>query len=343
MHIFIDESGSFVSNSTPGSWCVVAAYVLPERSRAKAEAALLALKRSGGRHGPDEIKLKDVSEAAYLAFLKHLGRLDGTLYCTAVDTGTHNAPDVTYHQQKQVECLNENIPRIKHPDGRAGHQYAADRFACLSPQLYLQIICQYNLVFQLLSQTLLHYVQRTPATLGRFRWRIDQKHQGNSVFDESFRNLAPAFMQSYSINNPQPMLRGADYRHFERFNFKDGPPTYLRDEYGIEAESGFNVRLVMSEDFAFVDSKDCLGVQIADLLASGLRRCLRLGFSDNDKAARSLGSLMVEAAQREPPLNLITITHAVSASPEESRTVRQMQSACRPMIARHRTRASGLG
>lgn len=141
-------------------------------------------------------------------------------------------------------------------------------------------------------------------------------------------------MQSYSIDNPQPMLQGADYRHFERFNFKDGPPAYLRNEYGVEAESGFNVRLVMSEDFAFVDSKDCPGVQIADLLASGLRRCLRLGFSNNDKVALGLGNLMVEAAQREPPLNLIAIANAVSASPEVSRTVRQMQSACRPMITR---------
>ncbi|HWU75022.1 MAG TPA: DUF3800 domain-containing protein [Rhodanobacter sp.] len=339
MHIFIDESGSFVSSSTPGSWCVVAAYVVPERSRTKAEAALIALKRASGRHATDEVKLKDVSEAAYLAFLEQLGPLDGTLYCTAVDSGTSNAADVAYHQQRQIECLNENIPRIRHPEGRAGHQHAADRFARLSPQLYLQIVCQYNLVFQLISQALLYYVQRTPATLGRFRWRIDQKHHGNSVFDESFRALAPTFMQSYSIHNPQPMLTGADYRHFERFNFKDGPPTYLRDEYGIEAESGFNVRLVMSEDFAFVDSKDCPGVQIADLLASGLRRCLRLGYSNNDKVASRLGSLMVEAAQREPPLNLISITNAVSASPELSRTVREMQSACLPMIARRGKKA----
>jgi hypothetical protein len=336
MHIFIDESGSFVSSSTPGAWCVVAAYAVPERSRTKAEAALLALKRANGAHAPDEIKLKDVSEASYLAFLKRLGLLDGTLYGTAVDSGTCNTAAVAYHQQQQVEALNENIPRIRHPVGRAGHQHAADRFASLSPQLYLQIVCQYNLVCQLISQALLHYVQRTPATLGRFRWRVDQKHQGNSAFDESFRDLAPAFMQSYSTDNPQPMLKGADYRHFERFYFKDGPPTYLRDEYGIEAESGFNVRLVMAEDFAFVDSKDCPGVQIADLLASGLRRCLRLGFSDNDKVAQALGSLMVEAAQREPPLNLISVTNAVPASPEVSRAVRQMQRACRSMIARRR-------
>jgi hypothetical protein len=332
MHIFIDESGSFVASNTPGGWCVVAAYVVPERSRTKAEAALTALKRASDRHATEEIKLKDVPEAAYLAFLNRLDLLDGTLYCTAVDSGTLNTTDVAYHQQRQVDGLNENIPRIRHPVGRAGHQHAADRFASLSPQLYLQIVCQYNLVFHLLSQALLYYVQRTPATLGRFRWRIDQKHQGSSVFDESFRALAPAFMQSYSIHNPQPMLQGADYRHFERFDFKNGPPTYLRDEYGIEVESGFDVRLVMSEDFAFVDSRDNPGVQIADLLASGLRRCLRLGFSNNEDVARALGNLMVQATQRKPPVNLITIASAVSVSTEVSRTVRQMQSACRRML-----------
>ena len=131
---------------------------------------MIALKRASGRHALDEIKLKDVSEVSYLAFLKQLGFLDGTLYCTAVDSGTSSTVDVANHQQWQVECLNENIPRIKHPDGRAGHQHAANRFARLSPQLYLQIVCQYNLVFQLISQALRYYVQRAPATLGRFRW-----------------------------------------------------------------------------------------------------------------------------------------------------------------------------
>lgn len=30
MHIFLDESGSFVTGPQRGSWCVVAAYVVPE-------------------------------------------------------------------------------------------------------------------------------------------------------------------------------------------------------------------------------------------------------------------------------------------------------------------------
>lgn len=336
MHIFIDESGSFVANDTPGSWCVVAAYLVPERSRAKAEASLIALKRANGAPTPQEIKLGNVSEVSYLAFLEQLRSLDGTLYCTAVDTGTLTVADVSYHHQQQVDCLNEHIPRIRHPDGRAGHQHAADRFASLSPQLYLQIVCQYNLVFSLLTRSLLYYVQRVPATLSRFRWRIDQKHRGSSVFDESFRALAPSFMQSYSIDSPQPMLRGANYQHFERFAFKDGPPTYLRDEYGIEVESGFDVRLVMSEDFSFVDSKQNLGVQIADLLASGLRRCLRAGFSRNEKISQLLGSLMVQAENNSPPLTLLTIANPVTAPPEVSRAVHQMQSACRPMVRRNR-------
>ena len=179
MHIFIDESGSFVANDTPGSWCVVAAYLVPERSRANAEATCAPTSQ--------EIKLGNVSEISYLAFLEQLRSLDGTLYCTAVDTGTLTVSDISYHHQRQVDCLNEHIPRIRHPDGRAGHQHAADRFANLSPQLYLQIVCQYNLVFNLLTRSLLYYVQRVPATLSRFRWRIDQKHRGSSVFDESFR------------------------------------------------------------------------------------------------------------------------------------------------------------
>ncbi len=130
------------------------------------------------------------------------------------------------------------------------------------------------------------------------------------------------------------MLLGADYSHFQRFQFDDGEPSYLRDEYGIEFESGFNVGLVMREDFAFVDSKESPGVQIADLLASGLRRCLRAKFGDNDAVASALGSLMVQAEKPHPPLNLISLADESRASPEAARAVRLMIRACRPMLVR---------
>ncbi len=107
--------------------------------------------------------------------------------------------------------------------------------------------------------------------------------------------------------------------------------------YGLEVESGFNIAKVMHEDFEFVDSAHHLGVQIGDLLASGLRRCLRGGFTDNAAAATALGQLLVEAPEGEPPIVLLTLDQGEALDRQASAftAVWQMKKACRPMM-RHR-------
>ena len=82
------------------------------------------------------------------------------------------------------------------------------------------------------------------------------------------------------MREPMPMLEGADYRFMERLHYPEGQePTYLRDVYGMEAGDGderkLNLGQLVGEDVRFVDSQEDAGVQVADLLASGLRRCLR--------------------------------------------------------------------
>jgi hypothetical protein len=56
---------------------------------------------------------------------------------------------------------------------------------------------------------------------------------------------------------------------------------------------------------SFPDSKMELSVQIADLLASGVRRCLRSEFANNNIAAKLLGSLMLDDVKEEPPIKFV--------------------------------------
>ncbi len=117
-------------------------------------------------------------------------------------------------------------------------------------------------------------------------------------------------------------LEGADYAAFKRFDYlEDQVPTYPKDTYGIDIgrTDVTNIGKLIHEDFQFVDSAANYGVQIADLLASGLRRCLRQRFDKSRRAAHLLGKLMLQGERNKPPVKLLgfsedepKVTHGVA-------------------------------
>lgn len=331
MFIYLDESGSFVPAEGAGAWCTVAAYAIPERSRRDLEVVLATSKKKILGHSNGECKLKDFSEAQYLAFLNDLSKLEGLLFCTAVDAGRQTAADIKNHLVGQVQGILRHKDKIISDEARRGLQDYADKFSGMPPQLYLQLTAQYETVFSVLRGAKLYFVQRVPSALGNFRWRVDQKNTGQSVFEESFMVFSAAMAAARSHSDPDGMLRGADYSHFERFRFAEGTPTYMKELYGVTMREAFDVGKVMRENFEFVDSKESLGVQVSDLLASGVRRCLRGGFTNNGAVAHSLGALMVAGRHDKFPVELISLANAGPADEIET-VLRVMRANIRPMI-----------
>ena len=334
MNIFVDESGSFVSAPNVNSWNCVVAYVAPEDDARRMRIFLAKLKRGSGHPVNEEIKLRDVSESEYFAFLQRLNTLSGVLFAVATDAGRNNLTNVIIHQKVQVLNILKNKPRMKYERGREAVQILSDQLEALSPQLYVQLHCQVILLFDVVSRSLLYFVQRHPKSLGKFRWRVDQKNTTKIDFEDAFEKVAPAFLQSISLERPIVMLKGADYSYLTPYQYKEGEaPTYLKDDYGIEVDSGINIQKIIRDDIKFVDSKANKGVQVADLLASGLRRCLRHGFTDNLEAARLLGQLMLQAQRHDPPLLLIGFSDSrLSKNGAAYKAVNVMRRNSRPML-----------
>lgn len=333
MFIYIDESGSFVPAPSTNSWNVIAAFVVPEAIRKHAEFALLQLKRAAGKAYNDEAKLRDVSEAQLGVFLARLAKLDSIVFVSCIDLGSQDPSVIGAHQAIQVEKIQANIPRMIYPEGRALIEDLAARVGGLSAQLYIQMVAQIDLLDQVYRQTTLYYSQRIPATLGSFRWRIDEKNSSRPIFEQTLRHLAPPLLQSKSLHEPSIFVHEFDYSHYERA-FRFAPvemPTYLQEETGIEIGSGSNLGKVL-KDFAFVRSHDVPGVQIADLLASAFRRVLRGDFEHNSKVARSLGRIMVQRAKPHPPINLISLSEDQYAIGYVADLARVLGQASRSMI-----------
>jgi len=327
VNIFIDESGSFVSAPTRESWNCVVAYMSPEIDRKSARGILTRLKRDSGVSSSDEIKLKNVSEDKYFEFLGELTRLNGIMHAVATDAGINDHSAVAPHQKEQVNKITKHIPVMKFPEGKKAVQSLADQVSGLSPQLYVQMICQVLLLAEVVLGGVLYFVQRFPRSLGSFRWRIDQKNSTKTEFEDAFGKIAPPLLQTISLTDSLPMLEGADYSAFSHFDYPKGEePTYLKDTYGIDVEpGGLNIGKLIRENIRFEDSKSNQGVQIADLLASGMRRCLRQGFKRNDRTAELLGKLMVQGMKNRDSHLLVSFgDNDSSVSSPVSKLVRIM-------------------
>lgn len=334
LHIAIDESGSFVHTDATNSWNCVLAYVYPETQRRTVQREVMFLRGRFGRPGANEVKLRDMDEASYIRFLQRLVRLEGVCLSVATDAEINTPALIEAHQAIQVEKILENVDRMIHQSGRDGVAALAERVGLLAHQLYVQMVCQVELVDQVIRYATLYFVQRRPVTLCRFRWRVDQKNSDITEYEAAYSQVLGPFMQSRSIREPMIHLVEGDYSAFDRFRFPPGEePTYLEDHYGIEMEEGrdrsLNIGQVLREDLEFVDSRADVGVQVADLLASGLRRCLRAQFEDNEAVAALLGGLMVRPPENNVPVRLVGLGDADRAiqGPQETLLCRMRDNA----------------
>lgn len=338
MNIYIDESGTFAPAHETGKWNCVAAYLSPEDDHDSVLDALRMLKRSVGVEDPStEVKLGHVPESTYLAFIERLSRFNGVVFAVACDAGMQTKEETRRHQRIQGDLFDQQKHRMVFPEVRRYIAAFSTQLKQISPQLYVQLFCHTYLIHAAIARGVTYFIQRFPNRLGTFRWRIDQKDNVNNVFQETYLKLALPLIQTLSIQMPYPWLADVDYSQFSRFYFEPGEaPTFLRDRYGIEvnAESCFNLGKLLREDFRFQDSIDNEGLQVADLIASGIRRCLRGRFTDNDAASRLLGSLMVNGEPQQPTLDLIGFGPGLRAPVDDTagKAILQIQSACRPLL-----------
>lgn len=309
LNIYIDESGSFVHAAHHNSWNLTSALVVPATEKRICIQALREIKIENGFKYSDEIKLKNVSESSYLNFLNKLSKTNCTLYPVATDAGAQSVEGIKAHRDKQANKIEEHKDKMQFPAMAKSLEDQANQVRNLSPQLYLQLLCQAALMSDVVRKSVLFYVQRFPKELNAFRWRVDEKTAGKSNFEQSFRSLAPAFLQSESLKKPDIYVTDFDYSAMGKFIYtKDTKPTYLKEYYGIETnpDGGLNIGKLVWDDFEFVDSQHEEGVQIIDLIVSGLRRTLRGDFENGEAISEALGILMVGNIDNGFPMRFIT-------------------------------------
>lgn len=312
---------------------MVAAVTAPETARRDIASILGRLRASHGAH-KDEVKLPQLGEKGFVHLLDELAKVDLALFATATDSGL-NAPDlVAAHRSAQAASVRINVSRMKYEGGRRGVQLLADQIDSLPNQLYVQLVCQVGLLDDVVRRAINFWVQRRPATLREFRWRIDQKNTTKTTFEAAFEKIAPALLQTRSIEDPAIRVRGFDYRHFSAYEFADGEfPEYLQADHGLPQMEGFNLQKLFRGNLTFADSKALDGLQIADLLASGLRRAMKLAFDDPQGVAERLGRLTVQNVRGKQSISLVSLGAEEALPPPQAAIVRALSTHSKPFIA----------
>ncbi|MDQ3774204.1 MAG: DUF3800 domain-containing protein [Pseudomonadota bacterium] len=333
MNIYIDESGSFVNASTTGKWNAVAAVAAPEAARRKIDQLVQRIRLRPGSSASAEVKLHELSEDSYLHFLAALAPLNVAVFCTATDAGLNTTDRVCRHQREQVAQIRKNLDKMRHEGGRLGVELMATQLENLSPQLYVQLVCQIYLMFDVIARSINYFAQRVPGALREFRWRVDQKNSSRTAFEDAFEKLSPALLQTMSFTEPFMKVDGFDYSRMKQYEFIDGKaPAYLRQDYAIKADKAFNIQKMIRGNIRFVDSKVVPGIQAADLVVSGIRRCLRRQFVNNEAVAAELGKLMLQARHDAPSLKLVSFGDEVALDKSTADVVRLMSTKSKRMV-----------
>lgn len=336
MNIFVDESGTFPKTATPNSWCVVAAYVSPETDRKRIEIAVSSL-RHKVLPAKKELKLGDLTESQYFEFLSSLGKLNGVFFASATDMSLNPVEAMAHHREMQATKVIEHLEKAVHQSMRDSLTELSESLRKLPINLYAQLIFQIRLFHEVATRASLYFVQRFPQTLTEFRWRVDQKDLVVTEYEKIFRKMLAPILQSMSFDDPFIRLEGADYSYMKQYEYGQGEqPTYLTDVYGLPSSDGFNLGKMIGGNFRFVDSQLFVGVQVADLIASGVRRFLKGEFANNDLAACLLGGLTVPSSKDKFPLSLLTIGKEDVVEHELARRLRIFRQHVRPMLTRSR-------
>ena len=336
MHIFIDEAGTFSTPvRTPWSISCIGALVVMDRDIHSLLMAFQDLKGTWGA-GQDEVKGSKLDEVQVAATLNLLSQFDVMYEAVAIDMALQTNHELTTRRHRQadvfISCIDErfNDSLVKSLIKTRSKIYES------SNQLFLQGICATYLLSSVLKKASLYYVQRCPEELGGFHWRFDSKGDEITPFEALWTSISLPILESMSIQDPLSQVEGMDYSHFRRFERElPKPPDRLQGVVvGPTPFQFVDIKAIFGEDRTFERSDRNLGVQLADIVTTTLRRAMN-GHLGPDGWAQ-IGQLMVQTIEGQQVIQLLDLSgHAKpfyrEGAPPYHRVIRLVQKTRKPM------------
>lgn len=284
MRIYIDEAGLFVPPSTePHSYSLVLALAIPSSIEGELFYEFLRLRDSWPIKGV-EIKGSKLEESQAAGLIEVVSRYDVVVNFFAIDMATHGDVISGELKMRQAAELTAHLTPAHRPNVVAQLHRDADVIRAMPNQLFLQSFLTIQLVLEAIQETTLYYVQRLPEELGEFAWFIDPKDHTITQMEEMWTKYILPMGEGHFARKPLAVIEGADYSDFDaRYTIAADDEETKRHREWMEQVYGLglagrrilrNANLLLSGNRTFPNSRDSLGIQLADMLAAILRRAL---------------------------------------------------------------------
>lgn len=307
MRIYIDEAGAFVPpRSAYTSFSLVLALLIPSQIEQELFYEFLRL-RDGWPIQAVEIKGSSLNESQAAQLINLVAEYDVLIQFVALDTNTHPDASVEEFKNKQADSVTKGITREHHPNVAFELHRLGEAVRAMSNQLFLQTFAMWLLIIKTLRMGTLYYVQRQPEELGDISWVIDRKDKTITQMEDTWSTLILPMSEKVFATEPLMTIKGEDYSRFRaRYGFTDATAApemlrhmrWLRSFYGKPEGPilGIDIGRLLTDQRAFQDSRDSLGLQLCDMLAAILRRA----FNNQLQAAgwKDFGKLLIR--QRDP-------------------------------------------
>ncbi len=295
MHIYIDESGSYVipPNNKP-KVCCVAALVVPSSKNGQLLSDFVQIRSRWGI-ATDEIKGSALDEPKIAEVISLLQKYDVLVDICGIDVGSHTEQQVTTYKHLQADKLIEHLTPQHLPTVIEDINKRRDYLLQMANQLFMQALSIIHLIGRVIEIATIYYSQRIPKELGEFHWIVDAKDVKVTKSEQWWSLMMFPFMETKSITRPIVELEGGDYSYFERFyKTLDSVPERHRDVLN-EADAPFEVtdiKMIMQENFTFADSRKYDGLQLVDIIASAFTRAMNGNLKK--EGWEDLGKLIIE-------------------------------------------------
>jgi hypothetical protein len=267
-----------------------------------------------------------------------LFRHDAIMHACAIDVSREDDPCIDQHKAQQCDGMTKHLTCEHHANLVREVWDLRQVLEGMSRQLYIQCVMMKELVRIASEEIVLYFAQRRPRELAEFEWTIDAKDPCRITSQENWwHETLAVWLESASRREPFIFIEdaGFNYKYFDRsfavtkeMWFPDRPPEMMK---------GPDLRKMMTERMAFVDSRSETLIQAVDILTSFLRRLLAKEITGDD-VSKALGRLQICWRRKTQSLRIVTLSRQAGSRSDLGNALRVMTSAARAMLKPERTR-----